>query len=139
MLSTQLTQQLESIQELQQILEQEFACLKEKDFSSLNEILFKKQKLLRAIAELDKVLSSASSQDKIAQSEDLLNLKNKIEEQLTACQKTNSINGKIIELSMKSNKHLMQLMKHATGKNSITYDQKGGLNSASLLGKNIKA
>jgi len=139
MLLTQLTQQLESIQELQQILEQEFVCLKEKKFSSLNDILFKKQKLLRAIAELDKVLSSASSQNKIEQSEDLLNLKKKIEEQLTACQKTNSVNGKVIELSMKSNKHLMQLMKQATGKNTITYDQKGGLNSASLLGKNIKA
>jgi flagella synthesis protein FlgN len=40
---------------------------------------------------------------------------------------------------MKSNNHLMQLIKQATGKNSLTYDQKGGLNSARLLGKNIKA
>jgi len=30
----------------------------------------------------------------------------------------------------------MQLMKQATGKNSITYDQKGMLNSATLLGFN---
>ena len=139
MLSAQLTQQLESIQALQQTLEEETTCLKEKNFSQLNDILFKKQKLLQAVAELDKVLSTASSQNEITQNENLLALKNEIESQLSTCQKINDINGQLVELSMKSNKHLMQLMKQATGKNTVTYDQKGMLNSASLLGKNIKA
>lgn len=139
MLSEQLTQQLELIHGLHQILEQERICLQEKDFSQLNDILVKKQNSLNVIAELDKVFSNTSSQNEISQNEKLLALKTKIEEQLTACQKINSVNGKIIELSMRSNKHLMQLMKQATGKNSITYDQKGGLSSGSLLGRNIKA
>ena len=73
------------------------------------------------------------------QDESLLALKNKIEKQLSTCQKINDINGRLVELSMKSNKHLMQLMRQATGKNSVTYDQKGMLNSGTLLGKNIKA
>ena len=139
MLSAQLTQQLESIQSLQETLEEETSCLKEKNFSQLNAILFKKKKLLQEIATLDKALSTTASQNNITQNKDLLALKNEIESRLVNCQKINSINGRLVELSMKSNKHLMQLMRQATGKNSITYDQKGGLNSARLLGKNIKA
>jgi flagella synthesis protein FlgN len=139
MLSAQLNQQLESIQSLHQTLEEETACLKEKNFSQLNTILFKKQQLLQAISKLDKVLSAADIQNEITHNEDFMTLKNEIEEQLAACQKINAINGRLVELSMKSNNHLMQLIKQATGKNSLTYDQKGGLNSARLLGKNIKA
>ena len=137
MLSAKLTQQLQSIQALQETLEQETTCLKEKNFSQLNDVLFKKQKLLQAIAELDKELSTL--QNEITENEQLLALKNEIESQLMACQKINDINGQLIELSMKSNKHLMQLIRQSTGKNTVTYDQKGMLNSASLLGKNIKA
>jgi len=139
MLSAQLSQQLELIQELQITLETETTCLKEKNFSQLNDILYKKQKSLQAIAELDKVLSTDSAQKQIQSDESLLAIKSKIESQLLGCQKINAVNGKLVELSMKSNKHLMQLFKQATGKNSVTYDQKGGLNSASLLGKDIKA
>ncbi|MFT6907312.1 MAG: flagella synthesis protein FlgN [Oleiphilaceae bacterium] len=139
MLSAQLSQQLELIQALQLTLEEEAACLREKNFTQLSDILSKKQKSLQAIDELDKVLSTDSSQNKIKDDENLLAIKNKIESQLSTCQKINAVNGKLVELSMKSNKHLMQLMKQATGKNSVTYDQKGMLNSASLLGKDIKA
>lgn len=139
MLTAQLTQQLKSIQALQLILEAETTCLKEKDFSQLNQLLFKKQKSLQAIAELDKILSAASSIDAIQQDTKLRALKGEIESELSVCKKVNEINGQLVELSMKSNKHLMQLMKQATGKNSVTYDQKGMLNSGSLLGKNIKA
>ena len=106
MLSAQLTQQLESIQSLQETLEEETTCLKEKSFSQLNAILFKKKKLLQEIAALDKVLSTAASQNKITENEDLLTLKNKIEVQLANCQKINDINGRLVELSMKSNKQL---------------------------------
>jgi len=139
MLTAQLTQQLKSVQALQLLLEAETACLKEKDFSQLNQLLFEKQKSLQAIAELDKVLSAASSIDAIQQDTKLQALKDEIESELLVCKKINEVNGQLVELSMKSNKHLMQLMKQATGKNSVTYDQKGMLNSGSLLGKNIKA
>lgn len=139
MLSAQLNQQLESMQALQLTLEEETTCLKEKNFSQLNDILFKKKSALQEIAELDNVLSAASAQNLIKNDKDLLSLKSKIESQLLICQKINAVNGKLVELSMKSNKHLMQLIKQATGENSVTYDQKGMLNSATLLGKDIKA
>ncbi len=139
MLLSQLNQQLESINNLHSTLEEETACLKEKNFSSLNDLLFKKQKLLQAVGELDKVLSTAASQDEISADNSLSQLKLEIEKQLQACQKINDINGQLVQLSMKSNKHLMQVMTQASGRNSVTYDQKGLLNSGQLLGKNIKA
>lgn len=139
MLSNQLAEQLESIQSLQLTLAEETDCLKEKNFTELNNILFRKQQLLQAITNLDKVLSTLASQKEISAKKNLLALKNEIEDKLSDCQKTNELNGQLVELSMKSNKHLMQLMKQATGKNSITYDKKGDLNASTLLGKNIKA
>jgi flagella synthesis protein FlgN len=139
MLLAQLTQQLESVQALQLTLEAETACLKEKNFSQLNEILLKKQKLLHVINDLDKILATKTSQNEIKEDKELRAIKDKIENLLPICQKNNAVNGQLVELSMKSNKHLMQLIKQATGKNSVTYDQKGALNSASLLGKDIQA
>lgn len=139
MLAAQLEKQLESIHALHLTLEAERDCLKEKDFSQLNSILFKKQELLKEIEQLDKILSTDSSQNEINKNSNLQELKSEIENLLAACQKINNVNGQLVELSMKSNKHLMQLIKQETGKNSVTYDQKGLLNTASLLGKNIKA
>lgn len=139
MLNTTLKQQLESIQALQKILEDEQICLKEKEFSILSDLLFQKQSSLQKIADLDKILSVATAQTEISENDNLRDLKKQVDLQLLQCQKINDVNGRLVELSMKSNKHLMQLMKQATGKNSITYDQKGMLNSATLLGENIEA
>jgi flagella synthesis protein FlgN len=139
MLSDQLSQQLEYIHALQSVLDEETACLKEKNFTQLTAIISKKQQLLVSITELDKSLATPASQKAIIEDNDLIVIKSDIEQKLTKCKKSNSINGQIIERSMKSNKHLMQIMKQVTGKNSVTYDRKGGLNSASLMGKDIKA
>ena len=139
MLLDQLSQQQEFIHALQAVLDEETDCLKEKNFSQLTAIISKKQQLLTSITELDKSLATPASQKIIIEDNDLTAIKSNIEQKLTECKKSNDINGKIIELSMKSNKHLMQIMKQVTGKNSVTYDRKGGLNSASLMGKDIKA
>jgi flagella synthesis protein FlgN len=138
-LNKQLTEQLTALKSLAQILDAESVCLKEKTFSSLNEILFNKQKTLQAIKATDQQISTAKNLDAITQSESLSLLKKQIDNNLQDCHKHNQINGRLIELSMKSNKHLMQLLTIATGKNSVTYDKKGTLNSGSLLGKGIKA
>jgi flagella synthesis protein FlgN len=139
MLSTQLIQQLKHIADLQVALEEEKRCLTEKDFSSFSTILFEKQKSLQSIATLDKQLSIEKTLQVIQQSDELTALKDTVEKNLQACQKLNNVNGKLVELSMKSNKHLMQILKQATGKNSVTYDQKGALNTGQLLGKDIQA
>lgn len=139
MLETQLSQLSASLNDLQELLAEEKRCLTEKDFSSFNEILFNKQKLLQTIATLDKKLTTEQSLATINQSDELKSLKNAIEIQLKSCQKVNNVNGKLVQLSMRSNKHLMQLMTQATGKNSVTYNQKGMLKGGQLLGRNIQA
>lgn len=139
MLQTQLQQQAENLTALRATLEAEKACLTTKDFSTFNDILFNKQKMLNAIFTLDKQLSTDQVIEQLQQDEQLNSLKDALQQQLIDCQKLNSINGQLVELSMKSNKHLMQLMTQATGTNSVTYDQKGLLNGGSLLGKNIQA
>ncbi|MDN2663979.1 flagella synthesis protein FlgN [Psychromonas sp. 14N.309.X.WAT.B.A12] len=139
MLKDQLIELLESIKVLHGLLDEERTCLKEKSFDNLNLILSNKQKLLQSIGGSNKAISSKDNLRLIQEDSQLLALKQDIESRLLACQKDNDINGRLIELSMQSNKHLMQVLTQAKGKNTVTYDQKGVLNSASLLGKNIQA
>lgn len=139
MLQEKLSQQLQHIQDLQIILEEEKRCLTEKDFSTFSDILFNKQKILQTISSLDQQLTTEQNLKEIAENIALNEIKSSLETQLKDCQKLNAINGKLVTLSMKSNKHFLQLMTQATGKNSVTYDQKGSLNSGKLLGKNIQA
>lgn len=139
MLTEQLSQLLDSIQVLQKLLEEEKLCLKEKSFKNLNTLLFNKQKLLQQINSGNKSISTKENLILIEQDPTLSSLKENIVNHLAECQKSNEVNGRLVEMSMKSNKHLMQLLTQAKGKNSITYDQKGLLNGASLLGNNIEA
>jgi len=139
MLLEQLAQQLKNLTTLQALLEEEKRCLTEKDFSSFNETLFNKQKSLQTIATLDKKLTRAETLQQISESDELSALKDALEAKLQRCQKLNDMNGKLVALSMKSNKHLMQIMTQAKGRNSVTYNQKGSLQSGKLLGKNIQA
>lgn len=139
MLKDQLIELHEMIKVLHQLLGEERACLKEKSFDNLNLILSNKQKQLQTINHSNKAISSEDNLSLIQEDDALLALKKEIESALIVCQKDNEINGRLIELSMQSNKHLMQVLTQAKGKNTVTYDQKGVLNSASLLGKNIEA
>lgn len=139
MLTEQLATLLESTQALQVLLEEEKTCLKEKKFDNLNTLLFNKQKLLQSINSINALVSTEQNLATIQESSELSTTKENIQSRLQECKKNNEINGRLIELSMKSNKHLMQLLTQAKGKNSVTYDQKGALNRASLLGKNIEA
>ena len=139
MLTEQLSQLLSATQALELLLQEEKQCLTEKSFADLNTLLFNKQKLLQQIGNCDKQISTEENLTTILEDASLLELKNNIEKRLQECKKNNEINGKLIEMSMKSNKHLMQILTQTKGQNTVTYDNKGVLNRASLLGKNIKA
>lgn len=139
MLPEKLSELLETTLALKILLEEERECLTKKSFSELNTLLFNKQKLLQNIGNSDKFISTVENLIIIENDKDLFSLKNDIENILLECKKNNDINGQLIEMSMKSNKHLMQILTQAKGQNSVTYDQKGVLNRGSLLGKNIKA
>lgn len=139
MLTEKLSQLLEMTKALHTLLEEEKRCLKEKSFTKLNTLLFNKQKLLQNIGSADKTISTKDNLNIIQSDKNLQTLKNEIETCLKECKKNNEVNGQLIDMSMKSNKHLMQLLTQAKGLNTVTYDQKGLLNRASLLGDNIEA
>ena len=139
MLLEELSQLLDATQTLHNLLEEEKCCLKEKSFENLNTLLFNKKKLLETISTNNKKISTEKNIAIIEQDEQLTKIKLDIELHIKNCKKNNEINGQLIEMSMKSNKHLMQILTQAKGKNSVTYDQKGTLNRASLLGKDIEA
>ena len=139
MLLEELSQLLDATQTLHNLLEEEKQCLKEKSFESLNTLLFNKKKLLETINGNNKKISTEQNIAIIEQDPQLTKIKSDIELHITNCKKNNEINGQLIEMSMKSNKHLMQILTQAKGKNSVTYDQKGTLNRESLLGKDIEA
>ena len=139
MTASLLEDQLNALMLLHQVIEEEAECLKNKEFTSLNEVLFNKQKQLQDIATRDSTITATFSLADIENNEQLSTLKKQVDLQLQHCQKLNDINGQLVQLSMKSNKHLMQLMTQATGKNTVTYDKKGTLGAASLLGSDIKA
>ena len=139
MLLEKLSELLETTQALQALLEEEKQCLTKKSFSQLNTLLFNKQKLLQNIGNSDKIISTEDNLAIIENNETLSDLKDTIETRLRECKKENDINGQLIEMSMKSNKHLMQILTQAKGQNTVTYDQKGVLNRGSLLGKDIEA
>lgn len=139
MLLEKLSELLETTQALQALLEEEKQCLTVKSFGQLNTLLFNKQKLLQKIGASDKTISTEENLTIIESDQTLSHLKEDIEDRLRECKKNNEINGQLIEMSMKSNKHLMQILTQAKGQNTVTYDQKGVLNRGSLLGKDIEA
>jgi len=134
-----LSELLEATKALEILLDEEKQCLTHKSFGELNTLLFNKERLLQNISKSDKIISTAENLTLIENDQELSNLKENIENRLRKCKKNNEINGKLIEMSMKSNKHLMQILTQAKGKNTVTYDQKGILNRGSLLGKDIEA
>jgi len=139
MLSDKLSELLDATKALEALLDKEKQCLTDKSFGELNTLLFNKQKLLQSIGNSDKTISTAENLTIIENDQALSHLKENIESRLLNCKKNNEINGQLIEMSMKSNKHLMQILTQAKGQNTVTYDQKGVLNRGSLLGKDIEA
>jgi len=139
MLLEKLSELLETTQALQALLEEEKQCLTVKSFGQLNTLLFNKQKLLQKIGASDKTISTEENLTIIESDQTLSHLKEDIEDRLRECKKNNEINGQLIAMSMKSNKHLMQILTQTKGQNTVTYDQKGVLNRGSLLGKDIEA
>jgi len=85
------------------------------------------EQLLAAIETLDKTLAEmpelalqlAAYPDEIAQ----------LRAKLDACQAQNDINGRLLELSMVSNRRLATFLSQLRDRNSLTYDAKGNTRS----------
>ena len=113
--------------QMQGILEEEFRLLEQHQALALPALTERKQQLLAAIETLDKTLAEmpelalqlAAYPDEMTQ----------LREKLDACQTQNDINGRLLELSIVSNRRLATFLSQLRDRNSLTYDAKGNTRS----------
>ncbi|WP_279464679.1 flagella synthesis protein FlgN [Aeromonas veronii] len=117
----------EYLSQMQGILEEEFSLLEQHQALALPALTERKQQLLAAIETLDKTLAEmpelalqlAAYPDEMAQ----------LRAKLDACQAQNDINGRLLELSIVSNRRLATFLSQLRDRNSLTYDAKGNTRS----------
>jgi len=115
------------LSQMQGILEEEFSLLEQHQALALPALTERKQLLLAAIETLDKTLAEmpelalqlAAYPDEMTQ----------LREKLDACQTQNDINGRLLELSIVSNRRLATFLSQLRDRNSLTYDAKGNTRS----------
>lgn len=115
------------LSQMQGILEEEFSLLEQHQALALPALTERKQQLLASIETLDKTLAEmpelalqlAAYPDEMAQ----------LRAKLDTCQAQNDINGRLLELSIVSNRRLATFLSQLRDRNSLTYDAKGNTRS----------
>ena len=92
-----------------------------------SELTERKQLLLAEIESLDKQLAQLPdlAQQLAAYPDEMT----RIREKLDACQEQNDLNGRLLELSIVSNRRLASFLNQLRDRNSLTYDAKGNTRS----------
>lgn len=113
--------------QMQGILEEEFRLLEQHQALALPALTERKQQLLAAIETLDKTLAEMPelALQLAAYPDEMVQLR----EKLDACQTQNDINGRLLELSIVSNRRLATFLSQLRDRNSLTYDAKGNTRS----------
>lgn len=122
-----LRAQDEQLSRMQAVLAEEFDLLKQHQALALPALAERKQQLLAAIEALDKELAEQPDlrQRLAAFPSELQALQNKLD----ACQEQNDLNGRLLELSIVSNRRLASFLTKLRDRNSLTYDAKGNTRS----------
>ncbi|MBQ8706837.1 MAG: flagellar protein FlgN [Succinivibrionaceae bacterium] len=135
-LSAFLERQKQILDELNKLLKDEFAVLKNRQAFSLPKINQRKQALLSELTANDRAIGQLPDRDDLktvykTQMEE-------IQKQLQICQKQNAVNGRLIQLSITSNRRLGMTLSKLKDRNSMTYDDKGATHSSASSGMNIE-
>ncbi|WP_426008362.1 flagella synthesis protein FlgN [Aeromonas salmonicida] len=117
----------EYLSRMQGLLEEEFNLLKQHQALALPELAERKQKLLADIEVLDQTLARQPElQQQLSAFPEQMNA---LREKLDACQEQNDVNGRLLELSIVSNRRLASFLSQLRDRNSLTYDAKGNTRS----------
>jgi len=132
-----LLQQDKLLDDMLLLLDEEFVLLKQRQALSLPDIASKKQLLLEQLQRNDASISQHPDRPQLngplsAQKEHLV-------EKLRQCQERNEVNGKLLELSLASNRRLAGVLTQIRDRNSMTYDSKGTAHAAGNMNLNLKA
>ncbi len=122
-----LRAQDDNLSQMQGLLAEEFDLLKAHRALALPALADRKQQLLVAIETLDKTLAELPDlqQQLGAFPTQLQSLQAKLE----ACQEQNNLNGRLLELSIVSNRRLASFLSKLRDSSSLTYDAKGNTRS----------
>lgn len=117
----------EYLSQMQGLLAEEFDLLKQHQALALPALAERKQRLLLAIETLDKTLAELPDlQQRLAAFPAELSA---LQTKLDACQEQNDLNGRLLELSIISNRRLASFLSKLRDRNSLTYDAKGNTRS----------
>lgn len=123
--------------ELDKILKEEFALLKERKALDLTELNNRKSKCLLDLQTNDQSLKLHSQKDRLKN--DLSKIKNLLADKLKSCQHQNDINGRLIELNLAANRRLASALIEIRDTSTMTYDDKGNKNAIRGRHLNIDA
>lgn len=122
-----LNAQDDNLSQMQGLLAEEFDLLKAHRALALPALADRKQQLLVAIEALDKTLAGQPDlQQRLGAFPDQLQA---LQAKLEACQEQNNLNGRLLELSIVSNRRLASFLSKLKDSNSLTYDAKGNTRS----------
>ncbi|WP_421280974.1 flagella synthesis protein FlgN [Aeromonas taiwanensis] len=122
-----LRAQDDNLSQMQGLLAEEFDLLKAHRALALPALADRKQQLLVAIETLDKTL--AELPDLQQQLDAFPSELKALQAKLGACQEQNDLNGRLLELSIISNRRLASFLSKLRDSNSLTYDAKGNTHS----------
>ncbi|MGL5812511.1 MAG: flagella synthesis protein FlgN [Aeromonas sp.] len=122
-----LRTQDDNLSQMQGVLAEEFDLLKQHRALALPALAERKQQLLTAIEALDKTL--AEQPDLRQQLSAFPAQLQALQSKLDACQEQNDLNGRLLELSIISNRRLASFLSKLRDSSSLTYDAKGNTRS----------
>jgi flagella synthesis protein FlgN len=122
-----ITDQHNSLQALQQILETELHLISSRDAESLINLLKNKESTLNAIQTQDGVIEKLYTQSTTEQQNepDLIALFDQAKEMVAQCEFRTKINQTAIEQGQLRLEHLRNLLLESRAKESMTYDKSG--------------
>ncbi len=135
-LSELLNRQKEVLQQINNLLREEFGALKERQAFSLPAINQKKQVLLKELSTNDQTIGKLPNRDELKTT--YKKEREEIQELLKECHRQNAVNGKLIVMCMAANRRLGTTLSKIKDRNSMTYDDKGSTHSISSSGMDIQ-
>lgn len=135
---TELLQHQDTLlNQMMTLLDEEFSLLKQRQALSLPDISSKKQQLLEQLQQNDERIGKHPDHHQL--DHQFAELKEQLVDKLRQCQERNEVNGKLLELSLASNRRLAGVLTQIRDRNSMTYDSKGTPHSVGSMNLNLKA
>lgn len=130
---TLLQQQQKRLTALQEVLEKEFAALKQRQVMELAELANSKTTLLAQLTALDNQARQNASDDEYQ------SWRENLHELLRGCREKNEVNGKLIEMNLIASRKLSSILAQARDRDSMTYNDHGLTQPRSSMPLGIKA